>query len=191
MVDGPIISAVTTHKIEKPDPNLSTCEFPFLRVSHQNNTSKVLEFGSDAWPLGCICGPSRFYKRQKITSTVEYHTGTRVLYSSTRVRHIAIEDTKVAYQQNIRENWWVTKSRVRSRYAGPLYCKLGPVWWVKRGAQEGKFCPLPANSNEMAPLEMRQCLSIVCCRLHHLSEAVIQCGIIGKLKGKPNSIKYL
>jgi len=27
----------------------------------------------------------------------------------TRVRHIAIEHTKVAYQQNIRENWWVTK----------------------------------------------------------------------------------
>jgi len=50
MLDGPMISTVTTHKIENSDPNSSTFEFPALRVSHQVHSSSELGSGQ----MGCL-----------------------------------------------------------------------------------------------------------------------------------------
>ena len=63
-----MISAVIAHKIESSDINSSTLELHSLRVSPKQGLT-ILEFGSDATPLGCICGPSCVHKRQKTTST--------------------------------------------------------------------------------------------------------------------------
>ena len=45
MVDDPMISAVTAHKVENSDLNPSTCEFPTLRVSHQTIPQWYLSSG--------------------------------------------------------------------------------------------------------------------------------------------------
>jgi len=45
MVDGPVISAATAHKIEKSDLNPSTREFLSLRVSQQTIPQGYLSSG--------------------------------------------------------------------------------------------------------------------------------------------------
>jgi len=63
-----MILVVTTVKIESSSLNSKYLRAPFAEGFSPNNTSKILEFESDAQPLGAIGRPRCVCKRQKVTS---------------------------------------------------------------------------------------------------------------------------
>ena len=122
MVDGPMILAVVAHNIENPNLNSSRCEPTPLRASHKT----VLEFGSDARPLGCICGTGCVHKRQNITgkSTRAPQSTIPIRYSRSDAFALSRADTWVQFL--VQGNLPVGLSLAPIRCSGDLAAPVAP-----------------------------------------------------------------